>query len=70
MLYLAELFLLREADVPSGKSVLPSGLCSLLPGNAEPVTVFTAGVKAKIFLEKQTAGGHSLLESHSWMLAG
>lgn len=70
MLYLAELFLLGKADVPSGTGVLPSGLCSLLPGNAEPITVFTAGVKAKVVLEKRTAGGRSLPESNSWMPAG
>lgn len=53
-----------------GKCVLPSGLCSVSPGDAEPIAVFTAGVRAIRFLEKLTADGHSLLESNSCMLTG
>ena len=41
-----------------------------MPGDAEPITVFTAGVKAKMLLEKLNADGSSLLESSSWMLTG
>lgn len=63
VLYLAELCLLEEADVTFGKCIIPSGLCSLSPEDAEPITVFAAGVKAKMFLKKLNAGGSSLLES-------
>lgn len=53
-----------------GKCILSSGLCSLLPEHAEPITVFSAGVNAKMFLEKLNPDGISLLESNSWMLTG
>lgn len=53
-----------------GKRILPSGLCSLSPGDAEPITVFTAGAKAKMFLEELNADSSCLLESNSWMLPG
>lgn len=53
-----------------GKCIISSGLCSLLAGDAEPITVFTAGVNAKMFLEKLNPDGSSLLESNSWMLTG
>lgn len=69
-LYLVELCLLEEADVTFGKCIVPSGLCSLSPEDAEPIPVFAAGAKAKVFLEKMNASGSSLLESTGWMLAG
>lgn len=69
-LYLVELCLLEEADVTFGKCIVSSSLWSLSPEDAEPITVFAAGVKAKVFLEKMDAGGSSLLESTGWMLTG
>lgn len=70
VLYLVELCLLEEADVTFGKCIVPSGLCSLSPEDAEPITVFATAGKAKVFPEKMNAGGSSLLESTGWMLTG
>lgn len=70
VLYLVELCLLEEADVTFGKCIIPSGLCSLSAEDAEPITVFAAGAKAKMFLEKINAVGSYLLESTGCMLTG
>lgn len=48
VLYLVELCLLKEADVTFGKCIIPLGLCSLSPEDAEPITVFAAGVNKNI----------------------
>lgn len=70
VLSLAEFFLGKDADVTFGKRALSSGLCPMSLGNAEPVTVNTAGVMAKMLLEKLDADGSSFLDSKSWLLPG